>query len=85
MDYNLTDLEKQAMKVIDDEYCEDLTGEYGVTWSFAWMEQTGIPEKQLRGVMSSLIQKGLIIICGKGNDAELSYTKEGIKVCKSLQ
>lgn len=78
----LTDLEKQAMKVKDDEYANLLDGE--ATWVFSWMGETRIPAKQLRGIMSSLEKKGLIIMDGSGKDASISYTKEGREACKML-
>lgn len=81
---NLTEMERIAMSVQNTDYGTLLEGDE--TWAFAWMDETRIPEKQLRGVMSSLIKKGLLIVVkGRGDDDTLYYTEEGIQVSKSLK
>jgi hypothetical protein len=88
----LTRLELQAMKVTGTEFgnlLEEPTvyGEHRVStavWTFSWMDEVGISPNILRGVMSSLVKKGLIGVEGKGNDETLSYTDEGRKICKIL-
>jgi predicted transcriptional regulator len=56
-----------------DIYAEDS----GQDWSFGVCESSGLSEKVYRGVVSSLIKKGFIIIDGKGSDATLGLTPRG--------
>lgn len=80
---NLTEMERTAMSVQNTDFGTLLEGDE--TWAFAWMGETGIPEKQLRGVMSSLIKKGLIVVVKRrGDDDTLYYTEEGIRVSKNI-
>lgn len=81
---HLTDLEKQAMMVKETEYGN--VGDGDTTWVFAWMDEIGISNTRLRGVMSSLEKKGLVTINNQddGEEATISYTEEGLIVCAML-
>ena len=76
----LTENEIKVMIAIRNNCYEDGI-QYG-TWSFAVCDESGIPEKQYRGVASSLIKKGLIEINdyeekGRFSDMTLSLTDLG--------
>jgi len=84
---DLTPLEAQAMKIGFTEY-GDLIEEGGQTWVFAWADATEIPMTVLRGVMSSLVKKGLIKVFDGENSTDLEvpieYTALGREVCRAL-
>lgn len=80
---HLTPLEKQAMMVKETEYGN--IGDGDTTWVFAWMDEIGISNTRLRGVMASLEKKGLVSINKyDGEEAEIHYTEEGLIVCAML-
>jgi hypothetical protein len=75
---NLTALELSVLRAIDaSEYGDVLTDEI---WMFSVtdnMEAGGATPKQLPGVVSSLVKKGLVKSGGTGNDAGIHMTDAG--------
>lgn len=80
----LTELESQAMADIPkNDFYED--GLDSVLWTDIYLESSSIPSKQLRGVLSSLSQKGLLSLYstkkssngGDCTDSTLSLTNSG--------
>lgn len=75
---NLTMLELSVLAAIDaSEYGDELTNEI---WMFSVtdnMEDGGATPKQLPGVVSSLVKKGLVKSGGTGNDAGVHMTDAG--------
>ena len=64
----LTDNEAEIMVALrTNEYCDDLTD--GAPWTFSLEWNTSIPKRAFRGVLSSLIKKGLVrtMDCGDGD------------------
>lgn len=56
----LTELEKKLIRHVRfNEYCE---GGHGGGWTFAVIDNSKIPASSARGVLSSLVKKGLIYI-----------------------
>lgn len=47
------------------------------TWSFTAIENSGIEAKKARGVISSLVKKGLIVATGSKDEEALSFTDLG--------
>lgn len=66
-----------------DNFCE-----FG-TWVFDVIDKSKLDPKVARGVISSLVKKGLVVVedqegRGNSNDMAIIATKEGVKVCAEL-
>ena len=79
---NLTPMERKMMGVTEDEYSDLHEGK--TTWTNSWIEETGVEPHQARGVMSSLVQKGLIQVDGSGDASTIYYTQKGIQASKEI-
>jgi predicted transcriptional regulator len=84
---NLTENEKAIMKAgCDSEYdnfCE------APTWVFSVIDNSKLDAKIARGVISSLVKKGLVEVFdnegrGKANDMAITATESGIEICNEL-
>jgi len=51
---------------------------------FATISNSGLSAKVARGVISSLIKKGLVNVDSNGDDSTIYATEEGKKVCTEL-
>ena len=82
---NLTDMEKTILKDItkDDFYTEVLDS--GI-WCDCFLDfTTKVPNKQARGVLSSLVKKNILKPILKGRDENvISFTEYGKQVMKQL-
>lgn len=58
----------------NNEYSDALESS---TWSFTAIENSGIEAKKARGVISSLVKKGLIVATGSKEEEALSFTDLG--------
>jgi hypothetical protein len=79
----LTELEVKVLEASRNTDFGDCL-EYG-QWSFAVCEKSGLDEKIYRGVVSSLVKKGLVNIWdqegrGKSGDMVFDFTDEGRKL-----
>lgn len=84
MNIQLTDMEKRVLDDIthDDFYEEGLDS---VIWADVFCDITSsIPAKQVRGILSSLIKKGIIYPIEKGRDGCISFTMYGKNVMTAL-
>jgi hypothetical protein len=63
----------------DNEYNDAIEG---ATWTFTAIDNSGIPAKQARGVISSLVQKGLVTaeVGNKniGDEDNIAFTNAGV-------
>ncbi len=87
---NITDNEKAILKggcdSDYDNFCEN------PTWVFDAIDKSGLSPKVARGVISSLVKKGLVVIednegkkgKGRSDDMTIFATDEGVNVCESL-
>ena len=83
MELKLTDMEKQVLHdITEDEFYEN--GLDSVIWADCFLDTTSIPSKQVRGVLSSLIQKGILKPMIKSRDACISFTSYGKQVMTDL-
>lgn len=83
----LSKLTEMEIKILEAARCDSCFGDYlecHGNWSFSICDSVGIPEKQYRGVISSLIKKGYIQIWdyenespGKFRNSVFDYTKKG--------
>ena len=72
---NLTDNEIDVMIASrNNEYGDCI--ECG-TWSFTVCDNSGLDAKVYRGVVSSLVKKGYVRVCGERNDEIFSLTAAG--------
>ena len=77
---NLTDLEFAALRAVDlSEYGYDLTD---AVWTFTIADNipVKVENRQISGIVSSLVQKGWMNSGGWGNEAVVEITDEGAKV-----
>lgn len=75
----LTDLEKQVIEGINNSDYGDQLGD--PIW--AGTECCEIADtRAIRGVMSSLSQKGIVLCVRNGNDSTVQLTPLGIELCK---
>lgn len=81
----MTDLELKIMKAgCDSDYdnfCEE------PTWVFDVIDKSEIGAKQARGVISSLVKKGLVEVFdneghGNPNDMAIVATESGVEICR---
>jgi hypothetical protein len=86
----LTDLEKQVIEgALKSDFGNVMAGNDG-TWSFDVQDYSGLTEKIYRGVVSSLIKKGLVTIFdtegrGKYRDMVFNLTDKGRKYVRDEQ
>lgn len=80
----LTVLERQTLEdITNDNFYED--GLNSIIWSDCFMQDgTTIGARKCRGVLSSLIQKGIINPIAKGRDGTISFTDAGKKLMVEL-
>lgn len=79
--------DKIMLAMTTNEYTDGTEDSWG-QWTFAVIDESGINPKQARGVISSLIQKGLISEQDYGSkyeDKVLHFTDNGRRVVKALQ
>ena len=74
----LTDMEKQTL----DEFYED--GLDSIIWADCFMDSSSIGSRRVRGVLSSLIKKGIIYPILKGRDGTIAFTDTGKKLMIEL-
>lgn len=80
----LTEMELTTLNDItkDDFYEEGLDS---VLWADVFIDYTSsIPNKQVRGVLSSLIKKGVINPIERGRDGVIEFTEKGKQLMKEL-
>lgn len=77
------DLTENEVKVMiasrNNEYCDTMDG---TTWSFAVCDDAKLSPKVYRGVVSSLIKKGYVIVAGDRNDEVFALTDAGKELFK---
>lgn len=80
----LTVLERQTLEdITNDDFYED--GLNSIIWSDCFMEYgTTIGARRCRGVLSSLIKKGIINPIVKGRDGTISFTDAGKELMVEL-
>jgi hypothetical protein len=68
----MTEMEKKIVEgILKSEY---FNSEYRSTWCFSAIEHSGIPEKQAREVIASLIKKNIVVVFdneGKGRSEDM--------------
>lgn len=80
---NLTALERTALHdITQDDFYED--GLDSVIWADCFLDTTSIPAKEVRGVLSSLIKKGIIKPITSGKYAVIRFTEHGKEVMRGL-
>lgn len=77
---NLTDMERAILVAARNSDFGDAVLE--AVWTDTTVEDSRLSEKQARGVLSSLIQKGLIEVSG-GKDSTIAITDLGFEVCQA--
>ena len=83
---NLTNMEKEflnGMRTNDfsDIYAESIdSDDLESDWLFGVVQQCSYTEKQATGVISSLVQKGIIITYDNDGEQCVGFTEEGMKV-----
>ena len=83
IEYNLTTLEMTALDdMTKDNFYED--GLDSMLWADVFVDGSKIDSKVLRGVLSSLIKKGIIYPILKGRDGMISFTDDGREVMYRL-
>lgn len=83
MTTTLTELEKIVLKEItEDDFYED--GLNSVIWADVFIDCCSIPSKESRGVLSSLIKKGIINPIMRGRDGVISFTNLGKQIMIEL-
>ena len=81
--YELTEMERTILDDItrDCFYEDELDS---VIWADCFLDTTKIPAKQARGVLSSLVQKGIIKPILKGRNGSIAFTEYGKEVMREL-
>lgn len=85
---NLTELEIKILQASrTNEYCDAV--DEGAPWVFAVIEESGILVNQARGVIASLVKKGIVIVedyenKGKSDDMVFVLTDEGAEITRNL-
>lgn len=80
----LTEMERTTLNDItkDDFYEEGLES---ILWADVFVDCTSsIPNNQVRGVLSSLIKKGIIYPIERGRDGAISFTETGKQLMREL-
>lgn len=80
---NLTTLERTILHDIttDDFYDNGLDS---TIWADCFLDTTNVPSKEVRGVLSSLIKKGILKPILKGRDGVIAFTNYGKEVMREL-
>ena len=80
---NLTTLEKTVLHdITTDDFYED--GLDSAIWADGFMDTVSISSKEARGVLASLIKKGIIKPIAKSRDAVIMFTEYGKSVMREL-
>lgn len=81
---NLTEYEKIILKDItnDDFYEEELDSHL---WADVFIDGCSLPNKVARGVLGSLVKKGILNGIDKGRDGQIYFTEYGKEVMKNLE
>lgn len=80
---NLTQMERTVLDdITHDCFYEDELD--SVIWADCFLDTTKIPAKEVRGVLSSLIQKGIIFPIQKGRDGAIAFTEQGKELMREL-
>lgn len=85
-----TERENEILRAAWDQPCGFTGGvDGGTPWVFAVIDESGIPATEARGVLSSLVKKGLVQIDdyeGKArpDDMILSFTMKGKDICSGM-
>lgn len=84
MNIELTEMERKVLDdITHDDFYED--GLYSTIWADCFVANfSTIPAKQVRGVLSSLIKKGIIYPIEKGRDGIIVFTAAGRELMISL-
>ena len=81
---NLTTLERTILHDITQDCFYD-NGLDSVIWADCFLDTTRVPAKEARGVLSSLIKKGIINpILPRRDENCISFTKYGKEVMREL-
>lgn len=81
--YELTEMERTILDdITHDNFYEDELD--SVIWADCFLDTTSIPAKQARGVLSSLVQKGIIKPIIKGRNGSIAFTEYGKEVMEDL-
>ena len=80
---SLTEMEKQILVDITKDCFYD-NGVDSEIWADCFLDTTKISAKQARGVLSSLVQKGIIYPIEKGRNGTIAFTNCGKEVMKKL-
>ena len=84
MKITLTEMERTILDDIPKDCFYD-DGLDSVIWADCFLDTTSIPPKQARGVLSSLVQKGILKPIFKNRDENtISFTEYGKQVMRSL-
>lgn len=72
-----------------DNFCSELGNDYCGTWVFDAIDKSKLDPKSARGVISSLVKKGVVTILdnegnGKSRDMVVIPTKIGYDACVEL-
>lgn len=76
-DVSLTPMERAILDAMRDNEYTDCLEPHASVWTFSAIYNSGIPAAQARGVISSLIKKGLISAGEYDGEPILSYTDAG--------
>ena len=83
MAITLTELEKIVLKdITKDDFYEN--GLNSAIWADVFIDCCSIPSTELRGVLSSLIKKGIINPIMRGRDGVISFTNFGKQIMIEL-
>lgn len=81
---NLTEMEIEILKgIIYSDYNDERSVD-SYPWTFSVISKSGIEEKKARGVLSSLIKKGLIEVYDWDSDSVTELTDEGKDIVNNL-
>lgn len=79
----LTEMERTILDdITHDCFYEDELD--SVIWADSFLDTTSITANQARGVLSSLVQKGIIFPILKGRDGTIEFTDNGKEIMRSL-
>lgn len=83
MKVQLTDMEKQTLHdFTQDDFYE--SGLDSVLWADNFLDFSSYNSKQTRGILSSLVKKGIIKPILKGRDGVICLTELGKEVMRAL-
>lgn len=78
----LTDKEEDILKAMRDNEFQDALTDVGGVWVFSVIDNAGLDAKVARGVISSLVKKGLVEVWDNDGEPCISYTDAGKEIAK---